>query len=318
MKILITDKMAEEAVKRLEAAGHDVTFDEMDHDALLDAIDAYDGLMIRSRTKVTEYIVRKGAKGKLKVIGRVGIGVDNIDIKTAGSLGIKVVNAPTGATISVAELAIAHMLSLSRHLTKADRTMKQGEWIKKQLKGSELYGKTLGLVGCGNIGQKTAQLAQAFGMTVIGFDPFLSKESLEKQNITKLETLEGVIKSSDIISLHLPHTERTHYIIDSSMLSQMKSSALLINCARGGTVDEAALYDALKKGKIAGAALDVFEKEPPGETKLANLENIVLTPHIGASTTEGQIRAGTVCAEQVIKVLNDETPDHWVNKAMIA
>ncbi len=318
MKILITDKMAEEAISTLEAAGHAVTFDEMDHDSLLEAIIDYDALMIRSRTKVTEDIIKKGAQGKLKVIGRAGIGVDNIDIKTAGNLGIKVVNAPTGATISVAELAIAHMLSLSRHLTKADRTMKQGEWAKKQLKGAELHGKTLGLIGCGNIGQKTAKLAQAFGMKVVGFDPFLSKEVLKKQDITKLEGLKEVLNSSDIISLHLPHTDQTHYIIDKSMLSEMKSSALLINCARGGTVDENALYTALKNGTIAGAALDVFEKEPPGETKLTTLENIVLTPHIGANTKEGQIRAGTVCAEQVIKVLNDETPDHWVNKTMMA
>jgi D-3-phosphoglycerate dehydrogenase / 2-oxoglutarate reductase len=317
MKILITDKMAEEAISTLEAAGHDVTFDEMDHDSLLEAINDYDALMIRSRTKVTEDIIKKGAKGKLKVIGRAGIGVDNINIKTAGDLGIKVVNAPTGATISVAELAIAHMLSLSRHLTKADHTMKQGEWAKKQLKGAELHGKTLGLIGCGNIGQKTAKLAQAFGMTVVGFDPFLSKEVLKKQDIAKLEKLKEVLNSSDIISLHLPHTDQTHYIIDKPMLSEMKSSALLINCARGGTVDENALYDALKDGTIAGAALDVFEKEPPGETKLTTLENIVLTPHIGANTKEGQIRAGTVCAEQVMKVLNGETPDHWVNKTMM-
>jgi D-3-phosphoglycerate dehydrogenase / 2-oxoglutarate reductase len=317
MKILITDKMAEEAISTLEAAGHDVTFDEMDHDSLLEAINDYDALMIRSRTKVTEDIIKKGAKGKLKVIGRAGIGVDNINIKTAGDLGIKVVNAPTGATISVAELAIAHMLSLSRHLTKADHTMKQGEWAKKQLKGAELHGKTLGLIGCGNIGQKTAKLAQAFGMTVVGFDPFLSKEVLKKQDIAKLEKLKEVLNSSDIISLHLPHTDQTHYIIDKPMLSEMKSSALIINCARGGTVDENALYDALKDGTIAGAALDVFEKEPPGETKLTTLENIVLTPHIGANTKEGQIRAGTVCAEQVMKVLNGETPDHWVNKTMM-
>jgi len=315
MKILITDKMAEEAIEALKDAGHNVTFDEMDHDTLLNSIADYDALMVRSRTKATEEIVEKGAKGSLKVIGRAGIGVDNIDIKKAGNLGIKVVNAPTGATISVAELAIGHMLSLSRHLPKADGSMKNGEWIKKQLKGTELHGKTLGLIGCGNIGQKTAELAQAFGMNVIGFDPFISKEDLAKQHITKKEKIEEVMESSDIISLHLPHTEKTHYIINETMLSKMKESAFLINCARGGTVDESALYDALKNKKIAGAALDVFEHEPPKETKLTSLDNIVFSPHLGANTKEGQIRAGTVCAEQVMKVLNGETPDHWVNKA---
>ena len=317
MKILITDKMAEEAIELLKDAGHNVTFDEMDHDTLLNSIAEYDALMVRSRTKATEDIVEKGAEGSLKVIGRAGIGVDNIDIKKAGSLGIKVVNAPTGATISVAELTIGHMLSLSRHLTKADRSMKQGEWIKKQLKGTELYGKTLGLVGCGNIGQKTADLARGFGMKVIGFDPFISKEELARKQITKKEKLEDIMKSADIISLHLPHTEKTHYIIDKTMLSKMKPSAFLINCARGGTVDESALYDALKNGSIAGAALDVFENEPLEGTKLTTLDNIVFSPHVGANTNEGQIRAGTVCAEQVMKVLDGETPDHWVNKALM-
>ena len=317
MKILITDKMADEAIQLLEDAGHEVTYDEMDHDALLKSIAQYDALMVRSRTKATEEIVQKGAEGSLKVIGRAGIGVDNIDIKKAGSLGIKVVNAPTGATISVAELTIGHMLSLSRFLTKADATMKNGEWIKKQLKGTELHGKTLGLVGCGNIGQKTAELCRAFGMTVIGFDPFLTKEALAKKHIEKKETLDAVIREADIISLHLPHTEKTHYIINENILSMMKSSALLVNCARGGTVDETALYRALKNGKIAGAALDVFEQEPLSESKLTTLDNIVFSPHMGANTVEGQIRAGTVCAEQVLKVLDGKTPDHWVNKSFM-
>ncbi|MBS3778637.1 MAG: phosphoglycerate dehydrogenase, partial [Candidatus Thermoplasmatota archaeon] len=158
-------------------------------------------------------------------------------------------------------------------------------------------------------------IARAFGMTVIGFDPFISKEDLAKQQITKKEKLEEIMKSSDIISLHIPHNENTHYIIDKSMLSHMKTSAFLINCARGGTVDESALYDALKNDEIAGAALDVFENEPPKDNKLKTLDNIVFSPHLGANTKEGQIRAGTICAEQVMKVLKDETPDYWVNKA---
>jgi len=317
MKILVTDKMADEAIQFLQDAGHEVTTDEMDHDTLLKEIASYDALMVRSRTKATEDIVKAGAKGSLKVIGRAGIGVDNIDIKTAGSLGIKVVNAPTGATISVAELAISHMLSLSRFLTIADATMKKGEWAKKQLKGTELHGKTLGLIGCGNIGRQTALFAQAFNMKVIGYDPFVSKEALLKDNITKIEKLEDLMGKSDFISMHIPHIEKTHHIINKDMLALMKPSAFLINCARGGTVDEQALYQAIKDKKIAGAALDVFEKEPPEDSPLLHLPNVVLTPHIGANTKEGQIRAGTVCAEQVDKVLKGETPDHWVNKAMM-
>jgi len=317
MNILITDKMADEAIQYLKDTGYQVTVDEMDHETLLSEIHKYDALMVRSRTKATEDIVTAGAKGSLKVIGRAGIGVDNIDIQKAGELGIKVVNSPTGATISVAELAIGHMLSLSRFLTRADKTMKQSEWIKKQLKGTELHGKTLGLIGCGNIGRKTGDYAQAFGMNVIGFDPFISVEDMKKDNIEKKEDLKDLMKESDYISLHIPHIKQTHHIVNKEMLSLMKNTAFIINCARGGTIDEHALYEAVKNKGIAGAALDVFETEPPGDTPLASLDSIVMTPHIGANTREGQIRAGTVCAEQVVMVLEGKTPDHWVNKKMM-
>ena len=314
MKVLITDKMAEEAIQLLKTSGYDVTFNEMDADTLLMEIGKYDALMVRGRTKVVTNVVNTGAKGCLKVIGRAGIGVDNIDIETAAKNKIKVVNAPTGATNSVAELTIAHMLSLSRHITKADSSMKKGEWIKKQLKGNELYGKTLGLIGCGNIGKLTAKYAKIFNMNIIGYDPFISRENMKKIGIKKMNKLEDVLRNADFVSLHLPHTPQTHYIIDEKMISKMKPSAYLINCARGGTVDEKALYNALKNKKIAGAGIDVFETEPPIKSPLIKLDNVVLTPHLGANTEEGQIRAGTVCAEQIIKVLIGEIPDHWVNK----
>jgi D-3-phosphoglycerate dehydrogenase len=319
MKVLVTDKMAEEAIQVLKDAGNDVTFDEMDHDTLLKEIGKYDALMVRSRTKATTEIVEAGVKGNLKVIGRAGIGVDNIDIKKAAELGIKVVNSPTGATISVAELAIAHMFSLSRFLTRADSTMKNGEWMKKQLKGIELHGKILGLIGCGNIGKKTAYYAQQFNMNVIGYDPFISKEDLAKENIEKYDDLKDIMKKSDYISMHIPHTKDTHYIVNEEMLSNMKPTAFIINCARGGTIDEKALYNAVKNDKIAGAALDVFEQEPPQKNHpLFTLPNVVLTPHIGANTKEGQIRAGTICSEQVNMVLNNKEPDNWVNKKMMS
>lgn len=314
MKILISDKMANEALQIFKEAGHDVTYDEMDGDTLLKEITKYDALMVRGRTKVIKEIVKAGAKGKLKVIGRAGIGVDNVDIETAAKEGIKVVNAPTGATNSVAELAMAYMLSLSRHLIKADMTMKSGEWAKKQLKGNELYGKTLGLIGCGNIGKLTAKYSQAFNISVIGYDPFISKEDMQKDGIKKIEDLEELMKTADFISLHLPHIPKTHHIINKEMISKMKPSAYIINCSRGGTVDEKALYEALKNGQIAGAGIDVFENEPPKNSPLLKLDNVVLTPHIGANTNEGQIRAGTVCAEQIIKVLDGKDPDFWVNK----
>ena len=314
MKILVTDKSAEEALQLLKDAGHEVTYDEMDHDTLLSEIGKYDALMVRGRTKVVTEIVNAGSEGNLKAIGRAGIGVDNVDIETAGKLGITVVNAPTGSTISVAELAIAHMLSLSRNITKADSTMKKGEWIKKQLKGKELNGKTLGLIGTGNIGKLTGKFAHCFGMKIIGYDPFISKEDMAKDGIEKIEELGNLMEKSDFISLHLPHIPQTHHIVNAEMISKMKPTAYIINCSRGGTVDEKALYDALKNGKIAGAGIDVFEKEPPQESPLLQLDNVVLTPHLGANTNEGQIRAGTVCAEQINKVLAGEDPDFWVNK----
>lgn len=309
--------MAEEAIQMLKDAGHDVTYDEMDGETLLKKIPNYDALMVRGRTKAVKEIVESGANGNLKVIGRAGIGVDNVDIETAAKRGIPVVNAPTGATASVAELAIGHMLSLSRHLSKADMTMKKGEWAKKQLKGNELGGKTLGLIGCGNIGKLTGKFAQAFGMSVIGYDPFISKEDMEKDGIEKIDELAELMGKADFISLHLPHIPKTHHIIDGKMISKMKSTAYLINCARGGTVDEEALYNALKNGNIAGAGLDVFEQEPPEDSPLLQLDNIMLTPHIGANTKEGQIRAGTVCAEQIIKVLDGKEPDFCVNKRLM-
>lgn len=317
MKILITDKMANEAIDLLKQAGHEVTFDEMDAATLEKNIKDYDALMIRGRTKAVKAIVEAGAKGKLKVIGRAGIGVDNVDIETAATYNIPVVNAPTGSTASVAELAIAHMLVLSRNICKADKTMKNGEWIKKQLKGIELNGKTLGLVGCGNIGKLTGKLSQGFGMKVIGYDPFISKQDMQKDNIEKIEDLSEVMKKADFISLHLPHIPKTHHIINADMISKMKPTAFLINCARGGTVDEDALYTALQNKSIAGAGLDVFEQEPPKDNPLLSLDNVSLTPHIGAGTKEGQIKAGTICAEQIIKVLDGKQPDYCVNKHLM-
>ncbi len=317
MKVLVSDKMAKEAIAVLEDAGHDVTCDEVDAKSLVEVVGNYDALMVRSRTKATAEVVRAGAKGSLKVIGRAGIGVDNIDIAVAGELGIPVVNSPTGATASVAELAIGHMLVLARHIMKADHAMKRGEWIKKQCKGNELGGKVLGLIGCGNIGRKTAEYARLFGMSVIGFDPFLDCEMLGGCSIEKVEDLSELMSRSDFISMHIPHTDGTHHIVDEQMLKSMKSSAFLVNCARGGTVDEAALFKALSEGWIAGAALDVFESEPLGESPLLGLDNIVLTPHIGANTKEGQIRAGTVCADQMNLVLAGKDPEFCVNKKFL-
>jgi len=313
MKVLVTDKLADEAIKMLKDNNFEVKYEELDHDSLLNEIAGYDALIVRSRTKVTADIVEKGASGNLKVIGRAGIGVDNIDVKKATELGIKVVNAPTGSTISVAELAVAHMLALARSIPKADSSMKRGEWIKKQLKGVERYGKTLGLIGSGRIAQHVARIARGLGMNILVYSPHCTDEKAQKMG-AKRATLEEVLKESDFVSLHIPKTEETYHLIDEEKLSLMKPTAYLINCARGGVVDEDALYRFLKEGKIAGAAIDVFEEEPPKGSKLLELENVILSPHIGASTREAQIRAGTICVEQVMKVLRGEEPDFWVNR----
>ena len=313
MKILVTDKMAEEALTLMKNAGHEVTYDEMDGATLLREIPKYDALMVRSRTKAVTDVVKAGAGGNLKVIGRAGVGVDNIDIQTAAQHSIKVVNAPTGSTMSVAELSFAQMLALIRFIPVSDSSMKKGEWLKKQLKGTELYGKTLGLIGSGHIAQHMAKCANAFGMKVLVFSPHCTDEKAKKMGATRVD-LEDLLRKSDFVSLHIPHNEKSHHMLNKVTLALMKPSAYLINCARGGIVDEEALYEILSAGKIAGAGIDVFEKEPPLNNKLLTLSNVVLTPHLGANTKEAQIRAGTICAEQMMKVLNGEQPDFWVNK----
>ena len=311
MKILVTDVIAEEAMELLKK-NHEVTFKDITGEELAREIAPYHALMVRSGTKVTAEAINNAEN--LIVIGRAGIGVDNIDVKAATRNGIKVVNSPTGATISVAELTIGHMISLARRLPKADRTTRAGEWAKKKLKGVELNGKTLGLIGCGNIGRVVAKYARALNMSVIGYDPYISKEKLEEEGIEKVESVGEVMERADFISIHVPHTPETHHLINGEMLSKMKTSAYIINCARGGVVDEKALYNALKENKIAGAALDVYEEEPAKDNPLFELDNAVFTPHIGASTKEGQIRAGTICAEQILKVLEGKEPDFWVNR----
>jgi D-3-phosphoglycerate dehydrogenase len=314
MKVLVSDKSAEEALQVFKDANHELTYDEMDHETLLKEIPKYDALMVRSRTKVKTEIVEAGAKGNLKVIGRAGIGVDNIDIETAGKLGIKVVNSPTGSTKSVAELAIGHMLSLVRYIPKADSSMKKGEWIKKQLKGKELYGKILGLIGSGYIAQHVSKIANGIGMKVLVYSPHCTDEKAKKMGATRKD-LNDLLKQSDFVSLHIPHTKDSHYLLNEKTLGLMKDGAYLINASRGGVVEEEALYKVLKEEKLAGAAVDVFEQEPPSKDNvLLTLDNVILSPHLGANTKEAQIQAGTVCADQMNKVLNGEDPDFWVNK----
>ncbi|MGA1873928.1 MAG: hydroxyacid dehydrogenase [Thermoplasmatota archaeon] len=311
MKILVTDGIAPEAVRMLEEAGHEVVLDEASPERLLEIIGDYDALLVRSRTKVRQDALDRATR--MKVIGRAGIGVDNIDIAYAKEKGIKVVNAPMGSTLSVAELSFSHMLALARGLVKGTNGIKSQQWLKKQLKGMELDGKTVGIVGCGRIGQALAARCQAFGMSTIGYDPYLPAEVAEEAGI-RLVDIDELYRSSDFISLHVALTDETRHMISTPQFEIMKKNAYLINCARGGVVDEEALYNAIVEGKIGGAGLDVYETEPPGETKLSTLDNVTMTPHIGANTVDAQLKAGTMVSEQVIMALKGETPVYWVNK----
>ncbi|MBD3285119.1 3-phosphoglycerate dehydrogenase [candidate division WOR-3 bacterium] len=296
MKVLVNDPIAEDGVKKLKDAGFEVVVNHLEPDDLKVQIGQYDGLIVRSATKVRREIIE--AADNLKVIGRAGVGLDNVDRDAAKEKGIEVRNTPAATSISVAELALGMMLAAARHIGQGTVSLKQGRWDKKKFKGIELFGKTLGIVGMGRIGTELAKRAKALGMDVIFNDAVI-----EASEYAEFKSLDDVLAHSDFVSLHLPHTDSTHYIINSDTLAKMKDGAILINAARGGVVDEEALYQALKSGKLRAAAVDVYETEPTTEHKLFELENVVLTPHVGAQAAEGQLRAGIQVAEEVIKVL---------------
>jgi len=310
MKVLITDGIEKEALAKLQSS-HQVDNIEMGPDDLLKNIEKYDALIVRGKTKVTAQVIEKGKN--LKVVGRAGVGVDNVDIAAASKRKIAVVNAPTGSTVSVAELAIGHMISLARKLPIADKSIKSGKWEKKAFMGTELNGKTLGLLGSGRIGTEVAKRAQAFGMKTIAHDPYLPP-AIAQQNKIELVNKGSLFAESDFLSIHTALTPETKGMVGPQEFASMKKTAFLINCARGEVVQEKALAEALKTGTIAGAALDVFENEPPTGSPLLGLENVFMTPHIGASTKEAQFRAGMTIVEQVDTVLRGNKPEFIVNR----
>lgn len=309
MKILITETIDEKAIDVLRSK-HDVELKELGPNELLEVIASYDAIVVRSKTMVTKDVIERGKK--LKVIGRAGVGLDNIDIEYATKKKIPVVFSPTGSTLSVAELAMGHMISLARHLHQADRSVREGRWERRKFLGVELNGKVLGLVGAGRIGRALAERVSSFGMSTIAFDPYLPKEVATNAGI-ELVDLEELLRRSDFVSIHAMLTPETRGMIGKSELQLMKETAYLINCARGKIVDEEALYEALQKGWIAGAALDVFENEPPLDSPLLQLTNTSFTPHLGASTVEGQRKSGAMVAEQVLKSLAGEKADYVAN-----
>jgi len=306
-KILIADGLDEKGQSIL----HDVA--EVDDksgistDDLLKVISEYDALIVRGRTKVTASVMDAGSK--LKVIGRAGVGVDNIDLDAAKVHSIAVVNAPVSTSFAVAELTFGLMLALAREIPRADSGMKQDKWLKKELEGVELNGKTLGVVGFGRIGVEVGRRAAAFGMNVIAYDPLISEDEIKKRGADPV-SLQDLYAWSDFISLHMPLTVDTRDMVGPMAFSQMKDGVRIVCAARGGIIDESALVDALNSGKVAGAALDVFAKEPPGLTETVSHPRVIATPHIGAQTAEAQSRASEDIANEVLSALQNK-PLRW-------
>ncbi|PWI48449.1 hypothetical protein CEE45_06870 [Candidatus Heimdallarchaeota archaeon B3_Heim] len=310
MKILIADSIAPSAVAELKKE-FDVVEQHYSPAELLSEIGKYDAVIVRSATKISREVFEAGTQ--LKVIGRAGVGVDNIDVATATKKGIFVVNSPRASTISVAEMTIALILALGRKVVQASIKTKKGEWPKKEFMGLELFNKKLGFVGCGRIGSEVAVRAIAFGMKPLIYDPYLPPELFLKFGADKITDLGELFEKSDFITIHALLNDETRGMVSDREFELMKPTAYLVNCARGGIVDEEALYVALKEGKIAGAALDVFTVEPAKTHKLFELDNLYVSPHVAASTKEAQERAGRITAEQVRLVLNGEAPEFCVN-----
>jgi D-3-phosphoglycerate dehydrogenase len=317
-KVLISDELSEEAVAIFRDRGIEVDFQPTlgkDPARLAEIIGGYDGLAVRSATKATAEIIAKATN--LKVIGRAGIGVDNIDIAAASARGIVVMNTPFGNSITTAEHAIAMMFAVARQIPAASASTHAGKWEKSRFMGVEITGKTLGVIGCGNIGSVVASRACGLKMKVIAYDPFLSETRARELGVEKIEEVDDLLARADFVTLHLPKTEKTANILSAERVAKMKPGARLINCARGGLVDEEAVAEAVRSGHLAGAAFDVFAVEPAKENVLFGLENVVVTPHLGASTNEAQENVALQVAEQMADYLNNGAISNAINAPSI-
>jgi len=300
--VLICDQVNPILNQILEKNGLQITYEpEITPEQIAEKIGNYEVVVVRSRTKITKDLIQRA--DKCKVIARVGVGLDNIDQDTAKEKNIRVINAVEGAMNAVAELVIGLMLSLAREIPRADREVRNGNWIKKELMGTELRGKYLGIVGLGNIGKRLGRLAKSFNMNIIGFDVMPIDEEFSKEVGLMKADLGTLLASADYVSLHVPLLDSTKHMINAEKIATMKSTARIINTSRGGVIDENALYDALKNGNLGGAALDVFEVEPATSNKLRELPNFISTPHMGAQTKEAQSLAANVIAEKIIQIL---------------
>lgn len=307
MRILITESLAPEAVRLLRACHQVDVRDGCHGEQLCDIIADYDALIVRSQTRVGREVLRHAAR--LRLIARAGSGVDNIDVAEAERRGILVINTPGANAIAVAEHTIGLMLALARHIPRADASVRAGEWRRAEFEGVELFGKTLGIVGFGCIGAEVAQRALALGMIVIATDPFVAPERASAMGVP-LVSPETLLARADFISIHVPANPSTHHLIGRRELALVKPGCRIINCARGEVLDEDALADALAEGRVAGAALDVFEREPPANRRLLADWRVILTPHIGGSTVEARARVGVEVAREVLRVLGGQSPMH--------
>ncbi len=315
LKVLVGDNIAQDGIDILTEAGIEVTKKiGLNEEELIKEIKGYDGIIIRSGTKVKASIVE--ASDKLKVIGRAGVGLDNVDVDAATKKGIIVMNTPLGNTISTAEHTMAVILALARNIPQANLSMKENKWERKKFMGKELYGKVIGVVGLGRIGREVAKRSIEFGMKVLTFDPYISEEIASKIEVELVE-YDELLKRSDYITFHIPLSDNTYHMLSDKELKVVKNTSYIVNCSRGGVVDEEALYRALSDKSIAGAALDVYENEPPDNSPLLNLDNIVLTPHLGASTEEAQLNVAVEVAEQVRDALVNNIVRNAVNMPSI-
>lgn len=305
--VIVTDGLDEigQAILRSSANLDDRT--GISPEELLQDIENYDAMIVRSRTRVTAQVF--DSTTRLKVIGRAGVGVDSIDLEAAKAHGVTVVNAPTSTSLAVAELTLGMMLALAREIPLADAGMKDGNWLKKQLKGTELHGKTLGIIGMGRIGAEVAMRASIFGMHNLGYDPLIPDDEIRQRGAESV-TLNELYARSDYISLHLPLNDETRSMVNEQAFARMKRGVRILCAARGGIIDESALLAALESGQVAGAALDVFASEPPGASELVMHPKVIATPHVGAQTAEAQSRAAKDIANEVLAALNDE-PLRW-------
>ena len=300
--VLICDHVNPTLKGILEKNGLKVTYEpEITPEQIAEKIGNFQVVVVRGRTKLSRELIEKA--DKCKIIARVGVGLDNIDEEAAKEKNIRVINAVEGATTAVAELVIGLMLSMAREIPRADREIRNGNWIKKELAGSELKGKYLGIIGLGNIGKRLGRLTRALNMNIIGYDVIPIDEEFSKEVGLMKADLDTLLSSADYVSLHVPLLDSTHHMINAEKLKLMKNTARIINTSRGGVIDEDALYNSLKEGNIAGAALDVFEVEPATGNKLTTLPNFVATPHMGAQTKEAQLLAANIIAEKIIQVL---------------